>query len=230
MKRKAAALTGDTPAAVGLQVELQLRVEREMVARRGDALHSVSAELRADREVVLMAVAQNGYALEYASAELRADREVVLAAVAQRGNALEYASAELRADRGVVLAAVTQDGWALQFASAELRADREVALTAVAQDALRFASEELLDLVPRLRRFRPVQRLLLAATESRGADCLTAAPLVLGPHLPLSLDIRQMVQGYLEASSAVPAGGSLRFGAAFAWHEAQVLLADDTCD
>jgi hypothetical protein len=175
--------------------------------------------------VVLAAMAQNGYALRYASAELRADREVVLAAMAQHGYALEYASAELRADREVVLAAVAQHGYALRSASVELRADREVVLTAVAQngDALQWASEELRELVPRLRRFRPVQRLLLAATESRGADCLTAAPLVLGPHLPLSLDIREMVQGYLEASSAVPAG---RLGAAFAWHEAQVPLVD----
>jgi hypothetical protein len=215
------------------------------MAEDGCALQFASAELRADRQVVLTAVAQaddalqyaleyfyDGCALQFASAELRADREVVLAAMAQHGYALEYASAELRADREVVLAAVAQNGYALEYASAELRADREVVLTAVAQagNALWFASEELQDLVPRLRRFRPVQRLLLAATESRGADCLTAAPLVLGPHLPLSLDIRQMVQGYLEASSAVPAGGSLRFGAAFAWHEAQVLLADDTCD
>jgi hypothetical protein len=74
--------------------------------------------------------------------------------------------------------------------------------------------------VPRLRRFRPFQRLLLATTESRGADCITAAPLVLGPHLPLSLDIRQMVQGYLGVLLVVPAAETLE--EAFAWHEAQI--------
>jgi hypothetical protein len=160
--------------------------------------------------VVLVAVGQDGNALEYASADLKGDREVVLAAVGQDGNALEYASEELKG----------------RYFSPGPRGDLEVVLAAVAQDesALVWASWELGELVPRLLRVRPFQRLLLAGIECRGADCLTAAPLVLGPHLPLSLDVQQMVEGYLAASCTVPAGP---LGVGFAWHEAQVPLADE---
>ena len=50
--------------------------------------------------------------------------------------------------------------------------------------------------MPRLLDVRPFQRLLLVAIECRGADCLTTSPLVVGPHLPLPLDVWQMVEGY----------------------------------
>jgi hypothetical protein len=175
---------------------------------------------------VLSAVAQDALAREHALAEPRADREVVLAAVAQDGCALRYASEELRADRELVMTAVAQDGRALEHASAGLRADREVVQAAVAQDprALTHASTGVRRLVWRLRRFRPFQRLLLATVESRGCDSQTTSPWTLGAHLPLSHDIRQMVQGHLAASATVP-GGSL--GVAFAWHVAQAPLADE---
>jgi hypothetical protein len=76
----------------------------------------------------------------------------------------------------------------------------------------------------RLRWFRPFQRLLLAAIETRGVDCQMAAPLVLGHHLPLSLDVRQMVAAHLEASCLVP---TKFLGASFPWHAAQVPLPDE---
>jgi hypothetical protein len=87
------------------------------------------------------------------------------------------------------------------------------------------ASAEMQELGTRRSQVRPFQRLLLAATESRGADCHTATPLVRGPHLPLSFDLCQLVQGHLGASSSVPMDEP--FGAAFAWHKAQVPLASD---
>jgi hypothetical protein len=135
----------------------------------------------------------------------------VLCAVNQNGLALKYVDESLRGDREVVLAASKQ---AAQQVEPESGAPAPV-------DVLKFATKAMQHLVPRLRHFRPFQRLLLACTECRGADCLTAPPLVLGAHLPFSLDIREMVAVHLDASSTVPKARhfeALRFD----WHAAQV--------
>jgi hypothetical protein len=217
----------------------QLQSDRQVVlaavGQDGLALGYASDELQSDPQVALTAVTQAGDALQYASEDICDERTVVMAAVAQRGSALKYASAQLKADHEVVQAAVTKYGRTLRYAAPQLQADPVVVLAAVAQDssAIAYASDQMQRSVPLLRKFRPLQRMLLTAMiECRGADCFADAPLV--PGLQLSTDVRQLVGAHLAASTTLPGSAWPDCDCAgcassvspfpFAWHEAQVPL------